>query len=79
MDDVDLLCGQPHVVDREAAHRLADRDDPPRAVRKPSFGVAPPARAERIGVVLRGDDGRASRERAVDIGVDEMCVHEVGS
>ena len=79
MDDLDLVGGQPDLLDREPPHGVADRDDarsPPgqRALDEPER-----PRAERIGVVLRRDDAGARHERAVDVGVDEVRVDEVGS
>ena len=80
MDDVDLLRGQAHPLDVEALQRPGDRDHPRRPAGEPPLDVAELPGAERVVVVLRRDERRARfGERAVEVGVDEMRVDEVGA
>ena len=65
----------------EAANRVGDRDQRPRAAREGAVDVA--ERAEQVAVVVvpRRDGRRSRREagdRAVDVGVDEVRVQKVG-
>ena len=77
MDDLDLVARQPDALDLKARERLRDRDDPRGAVRERALHEAKRARAERVVVVLRRHEPPGA-EGAVDVGVHEVRVHEVG-
>jgi hypothetical protein len=65
----------------EDADRVRDRDDPARAAGECPVHVAERAEQVAVVVVARGDEGRArrgGRDRAVDVGMDEVRVQEVG-
>jgi hypothetical protein len=77
VDDLHLLGGQSDALDLEACECLRDRDDLLRTPCERALDVTERAGAERIVVVLRRHESPRS-ERAVDVCMDEMCVHEVG-
>jgi len=75
-----LRRGQADALDVEASQRVGDCDDPRARAREAALDVAERADTERIVVVLRRDEPRAREPRggaAVDVGVDEVRVHDV--
>src|SRR5205823_8713477 len=82
VDRLHLRRGNADLLDREAAQGVGDGDH---AVGEPCQAALDEpecAGAEWIVVVLRGDERRAAElrcETAVQVGVHEMRVHDVGS
>jgi hypothetical protein len=72
-----LLARQPDALDEEPGQRLRDRDHAAGSERQRPLDEPERARAERVVVVL-GRDEVSRAERAVDVGVDEVRVDEVG-
>ena len=79
-DHLDLGRRQSDAFDAESLQRVADRDHPARAARDRTLDETVGPEAEAVVVVLRRDERLASGgERAEDIRVHEMRVHDVGA
>ena len=82
VDRLDLRRRHADLLDREVAQRVGDRDDPVGHAQRAAARRGGTARSERIVVVLRRDELRAAQLRgdaAVDVGVHEVRVHDVGA
>ena len=76
VDDLDLVCGQADPFHLEARQRIGDRNHLGGSVRQRALDEAKRSRAERVVVVLRGDESTGS-QRSVDVGMHEVRVYEI--